>query len=197
MIKSEEEEEQLDSTPADKEQVNQLMVLTKPFNSKQYANGILAAAKAGEVDALAAMTFVKRCAKIAELVLDDEVFKKLAIDEAYKHLPGNTKSFTIYSAYICKGATSTKYDFSECNDPVLEQLYKIQEYLKGEIKKREEELKLLIPREGSLSEFAINSDSKDIAITHMPDFKWIEHQDQVTVKAPKKMQTQGIKFMKV
>lgn len=196
MIKSEEEEvEELSNEPSN---LNQLMSVVQPFSSRQYARDIVQGVKDGNVNPLAAMVVVKRCAKVAEIALKDEQFKAIAADEAYKHLSGNQKTFEIYSSTISRGATSTKYDFSECGDIVLEELYKIQEYVKAEVKKREEKLKLLIVNEtGKIGEFGIDADSEDIVIKQMPKFMWEAHDDQITVKAPRKMQTLGIKFMKV
>ena len=199
MIKAEQEPEE-SAVPSEISNVNELMSVVKPFQSAQYARDIVASVLNGEVDPLAAMTVVKRFEKVAKTVLENEQFKSLAAAEAYKHLSGTQKTFSIYSATISRGALSTKYDFSECGHPVLTQLYEIQKEVAEAIKLYENELKLLIPKDDSKigeETLGIPSGQKEIVVDRMPMLKWEENQDQVTVKAPKKMQALGIKYMKV
>lgn len=173
---------------------NELMNISQSFDSKQYIRDISSSIKNGEVNALAAYTVLKRMAKIAEELFKDKEVKQLALDEFDKH-PG--KSLEAWSAKIIKAATYTYYDFKECNHPQLDELYKIQKQVENDIKNLEEELKLLIVPETSQIGLGIASDSKDIVIKQMPNYGYIEHEDQITVHAPKKIQQMGLKFMKV
>lgn len=177
--------------------VNELMNVSQSFDSKQYVRDILSAVKHGEVNALKAYTVIKRFEKVAKEVLEDKEFKSLGLEEAEKHLSGNQKSIELYSAKIIKAVTYTWFDFSECNHPQLTELYAIQEQVKAAIKNIEEELKLLIPKETTQIGLGIQSDSKDIVIKGMPALVILEHEDQVTVTAPKKVQQIGLKFMKI
>src|SRR4051812_38872725 len=127
MIKRDKEDEDTGDVSQEISNVNELMSVTKPFTSDQYVRDILSGVLNGHVEPLAAMTVVKRFEKVAKKVLENEQFKALAVAEAEKHLAGNTKSFQLYSATICKGATYTTYDFTNCGHPVLAELYKIQQ----------------------------------------------------------------------
>lgn len=176
--------------------INELMSVTKPFSSAQYARDILVGTKNGEVNPLDAMIVVKRFEKVAKICLEDQVFKDLASDEADKYLSGSTKSFEKASAIISKGATYTIFDFSECGHSELDALYKIEAEVKVHIKNLEDELKLLVPKAGS-EDFSIKSDKKEVLITKIPFLNWASTEDQVTVKAPQKFQRTGLKFNKV
>lgn len=173
---------------------NEIMNLSQSFDSKQYIRDIKSSVINGEVNALQAFTVLKRMAKISEELTKDKDIKQLALDEFDKH-PG--KSLEAWSAKIIRAATYTYFDFSECNHPQLNELYDIQKRVEADIKNLEEELKLLIPKETTQIGLGIVSDSKDIVIKQMPSYGYVEHEDQVTVNAPKKIQQIGLKFMKV
>lgn len=176
---------------------NELMSLSQSFDSKQYIRDITFAIKNGEISALGGYTVLKRFQKIAEEVFKDKEIKDLALAEAEKYLVGNNKSVELWSAKITKAATYTYYDFSECNHPVLDELYKIKKEVEESIKSIEEELKLLIKPEGKQTELGIGLDTKQIIVEKMPFLQWIENEDQVTVQAPKKIQQIGLKYMKI
>lgn len=167
------------------------------FDSKAYIQKIKDGIINGEVNALSAFTIVKRMAKVSEEVLKDENVKKAANDEADKHLSGNQKSFTLHGATICKAATYTYYNFSECNHPVWNELKKIETEVKDRLKLLEEELKLLIIPDNKQHTLGIGLDSKSIVVESMPFLKWEANEDQVVVNAPKKIQQMGLKYMKI
>lgn len=176
---------------------NELLNVSQSFDSKQYVRDILSATKNGEIDALKAYTVVKRLEKIAKDVLEDKEFKKLGLEAARKYMAGNSRTIELYSAKISEAVTYTYFDFSECGHPQLDELYKIQEQVKAAIKVIEDELKSLIPKETTQIGLGIMNDSKDIVIKGMPQLTIAEHEDQITVKAPKKIQQIGLKFMKI
>lgn len=196
-MKKVEEEKEDNNVNSEISNVNELMSVTKTFNSSQYVRDITTAVKLGEVNPLAAMAVIKRFEKIAKKCLEDQEFKDLATNEAEKHLAGNAKSFQMYSATICKGATYTTFDFSGCGHPILDELYKIEEKVKVEIKRYEDELKLLVTDNVKVDDLGIASDSKEIVVDRIPVFNYIANEDQVMVKAPIKYQKMGIKFMNV
>ena len=77
----------------------------------------------------------------------EELIKKLRTDEQIQDytleqaLLENAKTFTAYGAEIQIKEMGTKYDFTDCNDALLDGLYKQMETLKDQIKERESMLK--------------------------------------------------------
>lgn len=179
------------------EQVENLASTIVTFDSKSYIETIKNNIKNGEVNPLSAMIIVKRMAKVSEEVLKDDEVKKLALDEAEKYLGANTKTFQLHCATISKAATYTWYDFKSCNHPVLEALELVIAEATAHKKRIEEELKLLIPPEFGKAAFGVMNDTKPIKVEHIPFLKWEETEDEVTVQAPVKRQTIGLKFNKI
>lgn len=176
---------------------NQLVNVAQVFNSKEYIENIKASVKNGEVNPLAAFTVLKRMQKVAEEVFKDKEIKDLALAEAEKHLSGNTKSFNLYSAQICKAATYTFYDFKECNHEILDALYAIQSEVEASIKQIEEELKLMVKPDNAMPTLGITDNTKTVFFEMMPKLVWEPYGVQGTVNPPKKIQQIGLKFMKV
>lgn len=174
-----------------------LIKVSTPFNSKDYIGKIKELILGGHVDPLAVYTVLKRMNKISETIFEDKQIKQIVLDEADKHLSGNTKSFDLYSAKICKMPTYTWYDFNGCGHPVLEELYKIQKEVAARIKQIEDELKLLIVKETTQIGLGILDDSKAIVVEAVPELAWINSGETLRVQAPKKLQTIGLKFMKI
>lgn len=172
---------------------------TTLINAKEFIEVIKQEIKNGNVNPLQGLTVIKRMAKIAEEISKDEEIKESASKELDKHLTGNTKSIQLYGATICKAATYTFYDFSECNHPYYNELKSIQEQINNEVKRIEEELKLLIPSETKQANltFGITGDTKDIIIESSIKLIIEPNGLIVNVKAPRKIQKIGIKFMKI
>lgn len=184
--------------PPEKADVSALVSATVPFSSKSFIESIKTAIKEGNVNPLAIYTVLKRNNKVAEEIFEDKEISAIVLNEAEKYLSGNQKSFKLYGATICKMAVHTWYDFSGCGHPVLDELYKIRQEVEARIKALEEELKLLIPKEtkGQMS-FGIQGDTKTIVVEKMPFLRFEDSDDQVVVQAPKKIQREGLKFMKI
>jgi len=178
---------------------NSILDVRQPFKVQDSIDKFKAIIKSGDVDALEAYTILKRMQKIPEEVFKDEEIKDLALDSFDKHLAGGkVKSVTLYSAQICKGATYTYYDFSECNHPLLNKITDLINSLTEEKKRIEEELKLLILSDSQqASVFSINSDEKEIIVPKTPKIVWEDSGEIVTVKAPRKMQKIGLKYLKM
>lgn len=171
--------------------------LITTFDAKAYINHIKSNIIEGNVNPLSAFTIVKRMAKVSEEILQDSEIKKLANDEADKHLAGNQKTFTLHGATISKAATYTWYNFNECGHPVLDQLKVIEKEVKERIKLLEDELKLLIIPESKQHTLGVGMDTKTIVIDKIPVITWIDTEDQVIVQAPIKHQTIGLKYNKI
>lgn len=181
--------------------IKNLVNVSTPFKVDDFIEAAKNAIKEGTSDPLAVYTVLKRMNKIAEEVFKDKDITKIVLDEADKYLPGNKKSFDLYSATICKMPTYTWYDFSGCNDPELEALYKIQKEVALRIKLKEDELKELIPKqEKTQIGLGIVSDTKEVMADLIPVFGYQDADNKgelITVKAPKKIQNIGLKFMKI
>ena len=180
---------------------NNLLDVRSKFNSKELIDNISESILTGKVPALEGYTILKRMAKVSEEVMKNDEIKKLAMGELEKYageLKGATKSVQLYSASMSISPTYTFYDFSQCGHEVLDQLYKIQEHVKEMIKQIEDEVKT-IPSEESKSqlEFGIKYEGREITFSKMPSLTWENYGVIATVKAPRKVQTIGIRFNKV
>ena len=171
--------------------------LITTFDSKSYMANIKSNVIEGNVNPLAAFTVLKRMAKVSEELLKDTEIKKLANDEADKHLSGSQKTFTLHGATISKAATYTWYDFDGCGHTVYDELKKIKLEVEERMKLMEEELKLLIVPESKQHTLGVGMDTKSIIIERIPTLTWLDTEDQITVQAPVKHQTIGLKFMKI
>lgn len=182
-----------------KQEVSALSILDvrKPFKCDDLIDKFKEVIKEGKVNPLEAFTVLKRMQKIPEEVFKDKEVKDLALNEARKHLSGSRKSFEAYSAQISIAATYTAYDFSGCGDPVLDELYKIQTQIKAFIKEREDALKELIKESSSTSMFGMEGSSKEVEVKEIPYLDWKAYGTVEIFKAPRKIQTEGLKYMKI
>jgi hypothetical protein len=131
---------------------------------------------------------MKRMEKLVEVVSKNDDAKDIIISEVRKNLSGNVKTVKMFGASLSVAATYTYYDFRECNDIYLNELYDIQEKVKQLIKDREDELKLLIPNNNDLR---IPTATK--VIDRMPSLEWTELGQDCVVSAPIKKQKEGVK----
>lgn len=160
----------------------------------------------GEVDIAKAGVVLKKTAKVAEELLKDELIKMCILNATEKYLEGGVKTVKLYGASITKTAVFTGYDFKECGHVVLDELYAIQREVDARVKAIEAELKLLLQfetnkdimgsREGQL-DLGIPATGKNIIIDNMPKLVWENSGETVTVKAPRKYQTMGLKYSKL
>lgn len=95
----------------------------------------------GTVDPAYVGVVLKKFAKIAEEVNKDKQIKEIIEKETVKHQPGNTKTFTLYSAKITV-ASRGFWDYSKTNDPLLKRLQEIESTIQERIKQRKAELEM-------------------------------------------------------
>ena len=107
----------------------------------------------------------------------EELIKKLRTDEQIQDytleqaLLENAKTFTAYGAEIQIKEMGTKYDFSDCNDSLLDRLYYKIDKLKTEIKDRENMLKAIsedspaVSMEGEILNPPLKTSKTGISIT--------------------------------
>jgi len=101
-----------------------------------FSDGIIQAVKGGEINPLAVLVQLRAMAQASERILkeiDHEI-----MSEAGKY-PGST--FEYMGNKITKAEHGTKYDYSVCNDPVLNDLVEQAKVLNEKIKARQERLK--------------------------------------------------------
>lgn len=155
----------------------------------------------GQVNGAYAGVILKKMSKIAEDVMKISEVKKVITDETIKYINGTPKGDKIFGANIIHCATSTSYDFKDCGHSVLNELYKIQDQVKEEIKEIEEELKLMIPKKETMEtidgKFGIKDTSKEIVIKKMPSLVWNSNDDIIKINPPRKFQGFGLKYMKI
>jgi hypothetical protein len=92
----------------------------------------------GQVDPLKVHLQVKMMEDIIKGLNADKTYKSHVLDAAQKY---GQKSFEYSNSKVEIKETGTKYDFSNCNDPVLARLHAKQAELDAEVKARETMLK--------------------------------------------------------
>lgn len=183
--------------------VNNLLDVRQAFNSKEVIENIKNNIINGTVNPLEGFTVLKRMAKVAEEVLKDDDIKRMASDEFDKYsAEAKGKSILLHSAQICKMATYTYYDFKDCKHEILDALYEIQEIVKHQIKVVEDELKLLVPKDdgfkaGAIPGLGIENTAKSVVFERFPKLIWEDYGVVGQVEQPRKVQTIGLKYMKL
>jgi len=97
----------------------------------------------GTADPLKVHLQVKGMEEIIKAITRSETYKEVLLNEAAKY----GKSFEHFNAKFIVKETGTQYDYSQCNDEVIDSLAKQIDNIKGIIKERETFLKNL-PVEG-------------------------------------------------
>ena len=92
----------------------------------------------GEQSPLKTAVHLKALEEVIEKLRTDEQIQDYTLEEAIKE---GAKTFTAYGAEIQIKEMNVKYDYSDCNDSLLDSLYYKMDKLKTEIKDRENMLK--------------------------------------------------------
>lgn len=183
--------------------VDVLLDVRQPVQTKDVIQNIKDNVFNGVINPLEAFTVLKRMKKISEEVLEDSEIKRLAENEFDKYEPEKKggKTVSVFGAGIVKCPTYTWYDFTQCGHPQLDALYAIQEHCKQEVKRLEEELKLMIPKDdykaGSIPGLGIPSTTRQMLVERVPTISYNEINEVVPVEPPKKVQNMGLKYMKL
>lgn len=101
-----------------------------------FSDGIIEAVKGGEINPLAVLVQLRAMQQASERILKE--IDQNIMSEAGKY-PGST--FEYMGNKITKAEHGTKYDYSACGDPVLNDLLKEQESIAAKVKARQERLK--------------------------------------------------------
>lgn len=101
-----------------------------------FSDGIIEAVKGGEINPLAVLVQLRAMQQASERILKE--IDQNIMSEAGKY-PGST--FEYMGNKITKAEHGTKYDYTVCNDPVLNDLLKEKESIAAKVKARQERLK--------------------------------------------------------
>ncbi len=121
---------------------------TALMNHKEVAKNIKSILLSGDVDPIELYVGLKRMDKVIALTISsadgDKEIKELFKEKVRMSLDGN-KSIDMFGANLSLRATGTRYDFTDCKDTYLVELYKIQKQVAEKIKEREEYIKMVLP----------------------------------------------------
>lgn len=120
------------------------------------AEKILQAVEEGEMDALKALSGLKAMEGLISILTDKNPKTNRKADKAISfqsHISDaagnyNEKKFSLYGATFTKTEVGTKYDYSLCNDTKLIELEKAAKDAADTLKKRQEFLKTVDPKDG-------------------------------------------------
>lgn len=101
-----------------------------------FSDGVIQAVQGGEINALTVLVQLRAMDKASERILKE--IDQYIMNEADKY-PG--RSFEFMGNQITKAEHGTKYDYSVCADPVLNDLLAEQEKIAAKVKARQERLK--------------------------------------------------------
>jgi hypothetical protein len=135
---------------------------------------------------------LKRLSKVVEGTIDgskgDKELKEIFKNKVREYL-GNEKSVTMFGANLSIRPTGTSYDFSECNDEYLNELYRIQSEVKELITVRENEIKAMLPPDDNKK---LGIRTKTIVNDKMPSLEWYDHGQDSVIYPPIKKQGESI-----
>lgn len=87
----------------------------------------------GEINPLAIHTQVKCLEDMLKELTNNETYRSHCLDEAGKH----GKSFELYNAKFSIREVGVKYDYSKCDDPLLNELESKLEDITAQVKQRQ------------------------------------------------------------
>ena len=111
---------------------------------QSFALGIIDALQAGEVDPLKVHLQVKCMESIIKLLNENTIYKQSILEAAEKH---GQKSFEYMNSKVEIKEMGTKYDYSQCGDPIYRRLFDQKEFVDSEVKVREKFLQT-VPAKG-------------------------------------------------
>ncbi len=164
---------------------------TALMNHKDVANNIKTALLSGEVEPLEVYIGLRRMNKVIELTISsdggDKEIKELFKEKVRMALNGD-KSVDLYGANLSLRATGTRYDFTDCKDTYLAELYKIQKEVAGKIKEREDYIKLVLPADSK----TLGIRSHKLIQQGMPSFVVSDDEFEETIFPCTKIQGESI-----
>jgi hypothetical protein len=145
---------------------------TDKSQRQDFAMRVVDALENGQVDPLKVHLQVKCMEDIIKQINANSIYKSRVLEAAQAY---GEKTFQFNNAKIEIKETGVKYDFSKCEDPILDDLLAKQEALDKEVKSRQEMLKtvsekgLIITDPGSGETFTVyppaKSSTTNVAVT--------------------------------
>ncbi len=117
---------------------------TDKAQRKAFADDVIAKVLTGDTDPLKIHLQLKCAEDIVKQITGNEDFKTCLIDAADKY---GSKSFQYMNATFQKREAGVKYDYSNCNDPVLLDLQKQADEIGERLKQRQKFLQS-VPEQG-------------------------------------------------
>ena len=111
---------------------------------QSFAINLVEQIESGSIDPLKVHLHIKCMEDIIKQLNDNTIYKKSLVDAAEKY---GQKSFQFMNSKIEIKEVGTKYDFSQCADPVYQQFEQMADSAKDSLKKRGDFLKT-VPIEG-------------------------------------------------
>ena len=102
---------------------------------RAFASQVVHSILEGEVNALDVHLKVKYMEDTLEAIKEDKAYRKECIEAAQRVL-GGVKETVYYGAKIKVNEVGVKYDYSVCNDPVMNELLEQQKELAEAVKER-------------------------------------------------------------
>lgn len=158
---------------------------------KEVAQELIYQIKEGNIDPIQTFIALKRVKAVEELCLDSQKGDKELREIILKSVSAaidKGKNITMFGAELSTRAVSTRYDFSECGDSVLNELYAIETRVKNAIKTRETEIKAIVPADSN----KLGLQTRKIVQTGMPSLTWDENEWEENINPPIKYQTEGV-----
>jgi len=140
----------------------------------------------GDYDPLKAQIFFRKIGKLSEEILKGESGKEIKdqIEENIrKYQEGKTSR--IYNVEIREQARGY-WDYSECNDILLEELVKIEKKVKELIKTREKELQLTVPSTKIDLDKGFGIIQAKVAVPYFPVLELQDNNDLIDINPPHK-----------
>lgn len=117
--------------------MNSILSETTRQEREQMVEQIIQSIHEGLFDPREVQLHVKYAQDFCSMILDNKEYKEALINESQKH----GKEHTFRGATFAVKESGVKWDFSVCNDPVLQALTEKEKIIKEKIKQREEYLK--------------------------------------------------------
>lgn len=111
-----------------------------------FAENLIERITEGQISALDVHLKVKVMEDVFKQVSDNPEYRRLLLEESKKAI-GEESKYSYHNATFSIGETGTKYDFSKCNDPKMNELLIEEKELKSKMEKRGKFLKT-VPEKG-------------------------------------------------
>lgn len=143
------------------------------MNQIEIADKLKTEIKEGNINPIQAYVALRRIEAMTKLTISsdggDKEMKEVFRSAVEKALDGG-KSVDMFGANLAIRPTGTSYDFTECGDEYLNELYRIQNEIKIAVKQREDEIKAMLPPDSN----KIGIQTRAIIQEVMPHFEWVE-----------------------